>query len=56
MTFWHIEAHGEVVEHYSIEADSGEEARELFGRGECGPAYYTEVNGSEIVELEPEDE
>lgn len=54
MTTWSIKARGEAIEHYSVEADTEEEARAKFERGDVDAAWYTEVSGSEIERIDEE--
>lgn len=51
-----IEGGGDVREVYHVTAESEEDAREKFERGECGEPSITEVSGSFILnvkEVEP---
>ncbi len=55
MKTWHIRGGGDVVEHYSVEAETEQEARDMFERGEAGQPWYTEVQGSYILNIDQED-
>lgn len=56
MTIWNIEAHGEVTEYYAVEADTEDEARAKFDRGDAGTPIYSEVEGIELVKIESEND
>lgn len=44
MAIWTIEAHGDVRELYMVEADTEEEAREMFERGDVLAPYVSEAD------------
>jgi hypothetical protein len=51
-----VEVQGEARELYAIEADSPEEARQIFESGKSGKAYLTEVSGASVVEVTEDNE
>jgi hypothetical protein len=55
MTVYRIEAEGDVREVYHVEAESEDEAREMFQRGDIDNPTISEVCGSSIVKVEVED-
>jgi hypothetical protein len=52
---WTIEAHGDVRELYTVDADTEEEAREKYERGDVGQPYLSETMGTEIVRVTQDD-
>lgn len=51
-----IEAEGDAIERYVVEAENEEEAREKFKRGDLPDPWSTEIQGSTIVHLEEEED
>lgn len=47
---WRIEAHGDVRELYVVEADTEDEAREMFESGDAGNPYVSEAS-TEITSI-----
>ena len=54
MPNWIIEAEGEAREVYACAAETEDEARLLFDRGECENIGPTEISGSTIVRIDEE--
>jgi hypothetical protein len=52
---YEIEVRGVATEHYSCEAESEEEARDMFESGKITKAHMTEVSEAEIVRIEEVD-